>query len=515
MSSRSENVARNSIVGLLMKLVNLLLTFIVRTVFISVLGKEYLGINGLFTNILTILSFAELGIGNAIVFSMYKPLAQKDYAKVNALMKFYHKCYCIIGIVIITAGLIITPFIPYLISGYTLKLNIYFLFILYLINTAVSYFFSSRTSFLSASQQQYKVDIYQQVIKALKEIAMGIVLVLTHDFILYLLTNIILEALFSLFIYIWIGKENSFLKEKSTVKLTKDELSSIGKNVFALILYKVATTVLSGTDNIIISAYIGLEAVGILSNYTLIVTNVTNFTNIIGHSITASIGNLNAGDDIKKQEKVFNSLLLVTFWIFGLISIGMLLFFNPVLKIWLGSSYLFSWPIVLAVSLNFYVGGLQTAGYTFRITKGYFRQSKYFPVLNVIINIGLSILLVKQCGVFGVLIATPISRIITTTLVDPYYVYKLGFKKSPFVFYKKYVLLFLLEAGTFVVNYIILRSIPEYNVILIAVKMLICVLITNLMFYVFLHKDENFIYVKNSVKSLLEKNVNKFIRRNK
>lgn len=513
MSSRSVNVVRNSVVGLLMKLFNLLLTFVVRTLFITILGKEYLGINGLFTNILTILSFAELGIGNAIVYSMYKPLSEKNYEKVNALMKFYHQCYCVIGLVIIIIGLIITPFIPNLISGYTLELNIYLLFVLYLINTAVSYFFSSRTSFLSASQQQYKVDIYQQMIKAVKEIGMGVVLVVTHDFILYLVTNIILEIIFSIIIYVWIGNKNLFLKEKSTVPLTKDELTSIGKNVSALLLYKIATTVLGGTDNIIISAYIGLETVGILSNYTLVVTNVTNFTNILSTSITASVGNLNVENDTEKQERIFNSLLLVSFWIFGIISIGMLLFFNPVFKLWLGKEYLMSWAVVFAISLNFYVGGLQTAGYTFRITKGYFTQSKYFPVLNVILNLGLSIFLVTRCGAFGVLIATPISRIITTTLVDPYYVYKLGFKKSPFIFYGKYFMLLLVQTGTFLINYGVAKLIPEHNLILIIAKMTICFIITNGIYYLVLHKNSTFLYVKESLEMVCRKYIDKILGR--
>lgn len=504
-TSRSESVARNSVVGLIMKLINLLLTFIVRTVFISVLGKEYLGINGLFTNILTILSFTELGIGNAIVFAMYKPLAQNRYDIVNALMNFYHKCYCIIGVAILGVGLIVTPFIPKLVTGYTLDFNIYGLFILYLLNAIVTYFFASRTSFLSAIQKQYKVDIYQQVVKAVKEVFMGIALIVTHNFILYLLINIVLEALLSIYIYIKIGKDYPFLKEKVTYKITKEEYSAIAKNIYALVLYKVATTVLGGTDNIIISAYVGLEAIGILSNYVLIVSNVTNFTSIISQSVTASIGNLNTTDDREKKECIFNSLLIVSFWIFGWIAIGMLLFFNPVLKIWIGEAYLFEWPIVFAICLNFYVGGLQTAGYTFRVTNGYFRNSRYFPVLNVIINLGLSIYLVKRIGVLGVLIATPISRILTTTLIDPYYVYKLSFNKSPSIFYIKYVALFALEGLTYYVNYLVLRLIPGESILLLIIKIIICSCITNAMFYMALHKDKNFLYVKENIIRLISR----------
>lgn len=497
-----------------MKLINLLLTFVVRTVFISVLGKEYLGINGLFTNILTILSFTELGVGNAIVFAMYKPIAQNRMDMVNALMRFYHKCYCAIGSVILLIGLCITPFIPKLVSGYTLDLNIYLLFLLYLVNAVVTYFFASRTSFLSAIQQQYKVDIYQQVVKAVKEICMGVALILTHNFILYLLINIILEAMLTLYIYIRIGQEHPFLKEKTTYVISKQEYTSIAKNIYALLLYKIATTVLGGTDNIIISSCVGLGAVGVLSNYVLIVNNVSNFTTVIGHSVTASIGNLNATDDTSKKETIFNSLLLVTFWIFGWITIGMMLFFNQALELWIGPEYLFEMPIVFAICLNFYVGGLQTAGYTFRITNGYFRNSRYFPVLNVILNLGLSLYLVDKVGVFGVLIATPISRILTTTLVDPFYVYKLSFHKSPSIFYVKYMLLFVLEAVTFAINYYVLQLIPEIGWAWLGVKVVVCSVITNAIFYLALHKDPDFIYVKESVFRLFGK-VLRRIGRNK
>ncbi len=503
MASRSENVARNSMVGLMMKLINLLLTFLVRTIFISILGKEYLGINGLFTNILSILSFAELGIGNAIVFAMYKPLAEKRMDKVNALMKFYHKCYCVIGLVIIAAGLLITPFIDKLIKDYTLDLNIYLLFVLYLINTSITYFFSSRTSFLSAIQQQYKVDIYHQVIKAVKEICMGIVLFITHNFILYLLVNIILEGAFSFFVYVRIGKQHSFLKEKTEYKLSKEEYKSIGKNVYALLLYKIATTILGGTDNIIISSFVGLEAVGILSNYTLVVTNVTSFTQIIGNATTASIGDLNTTEDTKKKETIFNSLLLVSFWIYGWVAIGMMLFFNPFLKLWIGAEYTFNIEIVFAICFNFYVGGMQTAGYTFRITNGYFSNSRYFPILNVILNLGLSLILVQFIGVFGVLIATPISRLLTTTIVDPYYVYKLSFHKSPRSFYIKYLLFLLLEAGTLLINYFALKYISDSNFLWLILKIILCSIITNVIFYLALHKDSSFIYIKESVKKLI------------
>lgn len=504
-SSRTENVARNSVVGLAMKILNLLLTFIVRTVFISILGKEYLGINGLFTNILTILSFTELGVGNAIVYAMYKPIAENRMDIVNALMRFYHKCYCAIGVVIIGIGLCIIPFIPKLITGYTLDLNIYLLFLLYLINTVVTYFFASRTSFLSATQQQYKVDIYQQVVKAIKEVCMGIALVITHSFILYLSVNIVLELLLSLFIYIRIGKQYPFLKSKPTYRISGEEYASIAKNVYALLLYKVATTILGGTDNIIISAYVGLEAVGILSNYVLITNNVSNFTKIIGNSVTASIGNLNATNEMEKKELIFNSLLLVSFWLFGWITIGMMLFFNPVIELWIGSEYTFSMPIVFAIALNFYVGGLQTAGYTFRITNGYFRNSRYFPVLNVLINLGLSLLLVRSVGVFGVLIATPVSRLLTTTIVDPYYVYKLSFKKSPMLYYKRYVQLFLLGVGTYIACYFALRWIPDDGIFMLALQIIICSVITNLLFWLVLHKDYEYVYVKDSVMRLCAK----------
>lgn len=505
-SSRTINVARNSMVAVTTKIINMFLAYIVRTIFIYFLGKEYLGVNGLFTNILTLLSFAELGIGNAIIFSLYKPIAENDTEKIKSLMRLYLKCYRCIGFFIIAIGLILTPFIPYLIkNGLTIDINVYLVFLLYLVNTACTYFFSSRQSYLIACQKQYKVDIYLQIAKIVKEALLALTLILTGNFMVYLVSQVVFELLINMIIYLKIGKDNPILREKNVVKLPKDELMKIITNVSALMIYKFCIVVLNGTDNIIISSFIGIVDVGILSNYTLIVNSIQSLTTSVTNSFTSSLGNLNAGNDTKKQELVFNSIVLISFWLFGYISLGLFLFLNDFITIWLGQSYLFPTSVVFAICLNFYVGGMQTAGHAFRVTKGYFKQSKWFPLINVFINIGLSLFLLQYFGVFGVLIATPISRIITVTLVDPYFVYKLSFKKSPFIFYTKYVLFFLILTVIYFINIYCLNLIALSGVLGFAVKFVVYSIITNIIMFFIFYKTDSFKFVVEKIKFILLK----------
>ncbi len=504
--SRTKNVLKNSTIGLSMKVFNLILAFVVRTIFINLLGKEYLGINGLFSDILMLLSFAELGIGSAILYSMYKPIAENDFPKINALIKLYQKCYVIIGCIVILVGGVLTPFIPYLINGEIgVPVNIYIVFMLYVIQTSSSYFFSSRQSFLIASQKQYIVDVTLQMIKLLKEICLAIVLLLTHNFYIYLIVGIVFEFFANLIFYLYIGRKNQFLKEKTIKPLSKEEKKSIFINVLSIFVYKLGAVILAGTDNIIISSFIGLAEVGVLSNYQMISSSVTTLVNSVCNSTISSIGNLNINNDIDKQEKVFNTLLLLSFWSGSFLSIGMTLFFNPIFTLVWGNEYTFSIWVVLAIALNFYVGVTQFAGYSFRITKGYFKNAGWIPLANAIINILLSILLVKPWGVFGVLIATPISRIFTVTIADPYFTYKNCFKKSPFIFYFKYLLYFMLFAATLSLSYFINSLIPGGTFVLEILKMIVCTILVNTLYLIIFWRSKSFKFLLEKLGSLFKK----------
>ena len=267
--SRTQKVLLNSSVTFGCQIISLILGFVCRTVFTRMLGAEYLGISGLFTNILTILSFAELGIGSALVYRMYEPLAKKDYKKLHLYMELYKRVYNWIIIVIAVVGIILIPVIPFIVSAPDVKESLTLLYVLYLCQTLVSYVLVYKKSILIADQKSYIVNLYYQIFNIAMNIAQCVFLVLTHDFVIYCLLNIVFNLANNVVCSRRAEKEYPFLNEKPEGKLNKDEIESLQKDVKGLLLTKIASTAFSGTDNIFISSFIGIRYVGILSNYTM------------------------------------------------------------------------------------------------------------------------------------------------------------------------------------------------------------------------------------------------------
>ena len=311
-SSRTINVIKNSIFGVISKFGVLILQFICRTIFIKVLGSEYLGLNGLFTNILTILSFAELGLGNAIVYNMYKPLANKDDIEVSRLLRLYKRCYNFIALFIFSAGLLCIPFLNNLIGEVPdIKENIYLIYILFLLQSITSYFLTYRRSLISADQKEYmcsNADFISEVIATIIKI---FVLLVLKNYILFLIIQIFRNVIANGILYIKSKKMYPNIDETKVENLSKEKTRDIFKNVRDLMLYKISSTINTGTDNIIITKIVDLSTVGIASNYSLLINAVSQIILKIMTSFTAGIGNLNAKDSIENREKVFYNLTFI------------------------------------------------------------------------------------------------------------------------------------------------------------------------------------------------------------
>lgn len=441
-NSRTKNVAQNAWWALITQILSIILGFVSRTIFIYILGVEYLGINGLFTNILMLLSFAELGIGNAIIYSMYKPLAIKDEEKIKSLMMLYAKAYRLIGIIVFVSGLFVIPFMDTIIKEMPdIKENIIHIYLLFLMNTTISYFFVYKKSIIIADQKNYIVSLYQQLFLIIQVILQIIFLVLTHEYISFLIIQIICTLLNNIVTAKKADKMYPYLNTGSVNELDRNEKQGIFKNVRALFLYKFASVTLSGTDNIIISAIVGVTAVGLSSNYLLVITAFTTISNQIMNAFTASVGNLNAIGDTANKERVFNRMFFISSWIHGFLSIGLWILLNQFIDIWLGNEYILSQTVVFALVLHFYILNMHIPVFTYRTTMGLFVQGKWAPMLGAIINIVLSLWLGNLYGLFGIFIATSIARFFTTGIVDPYLVYKRGFNKNPLRYYYKYFLI--------------------------------------------------------------------------
>ena len=261
--SRTGNAMINALTGSAMQIVNVVLGFISRTIFIYLLNSDYLGVNSLYTNILTVLSFAELGIGSAIVFSLYKPIADKDKTKIQALMKLYKKAYCFIGISVLVMGLCVIPFLPYIIREKPdIKENLTLIYILFLINTSASYFCSYKKTLITANQKDYIVQIYTRIFQLVQIVLQSVFLFFTHQYLTYLVIYIVCTLGQNIALSIKADKMYPFITEKNNAKLSENETKQIFANVKALFVYKIGSVVLNGTDNIIISAIINVGTVG-------------------------------------------------------------------------------------------------------------------------------------------------------------------------------------------------------------------------------------------------------------
>ena len=490
--SRMKNSIKNFRYGAFTQILSTVFSFISRTVFIKILGEQYLGINGLFTNILTVLSFAELGIGNAIIFSMYKPIAIDDTEKVNALMNLYKKCYRIIGVVVLLVGVAITPFINLFIKDPpNIPESLYFIYLLYVINTALSYFFTYKKSIISAHQKEYIINGYRMFFIVFKNIVQIAFLVVTHNFIVYLILQIICTFLENLSLSIKANKMYPYIETNNYQEISKEEKGTIFKNVKSLIMYKFGSVILNGTSNIVISKMIGVVIVGFYSNYLMIVQAVSNVVGNALNGITASIGNLNATANEKVKEKTFYELFFISVWIFGFCSIALLTLLNPFIELWIGNNYLLEYNAVIAIVLQFYINGVQFTGYTYRTTAGLFVKGKWAPIIAAIINIILSILLGYVWGITGILLATSIARLATTTWVDAFLVHKYEFKTLWTKFIRKYIG----YASIIIINYLIceliISNIGSGGIVNFILKAIIVTVVSNIIFILaFLRKEE-------------------------
>lgn len=434
--SRTKNVSRNATIAIVCQVINLLLNFLIRTVFIRVLGAEYLGVNGLFTNVLTILSFAELGIGNAIIFSLYKPLAVDDKEKIKSLMRLYKKAYTIIGIVVAVAGLCCTPFLDFIIKGKPdIPENIALLYLLFLANTVVSYFFVYKKNIIIADQRNYIVLLVSQGAIIAKTVLQVAFLYMTHQYIIYLVIQIVFSLVENSICSVIANRLYPYLKEPAQA-LSKEESGKIFRNVKALAIYKFGSVILNGTDNILISALIGVREVGLASNYVLLTSSCNTILSRVTEVFTSSVGNLNATEGTEKQYDIFKKLFFITAWIFGFASVGLATVSQQFITAWIGEDYLLSNVVLLAIIVEFYVRGIHSVCYTYRSTLGFFVEGKWSAVAAALINLVLSIIMCQFWGLAGIFIATPIARVFSVGIVDSVLVFKKGFNKSFIEYYR-------------------------------------------------------------------------------
>ncbi len=434
--SRSKRTAQNVLTGFFYQIVTMLINFVSRTVFIRTLGTEYLGLNGIFGDVLTLLSMADLGFSTAMSYSFYKPLAENDTNKITALVAFYKKVYNTIAVVVLGLGLCCIPFLRVIVNTERdiPLLEVYYLFSL--AGVVTSYLFVYKTTLLTADQKDFKVVQIRMITQVSKTVLQIIALYIWKNYIIFLAISLISGLLNNFIASLKAEKEYPYIKDvKQVSAVGKEVRAGIIDNMKSVFIYKFSTTIFSATDNIIISMVISTAVVGLYSNYLMVSNKLLLAEQIIFSAMTASVGNVIAKEKPEKRFGVFQSMQSMSYIFCGIISVIYGLMINDVIKIWLGEEFLLPPLLVIAVTVNAYFSCALQPLWIYRDATGLYRKTKYIMLIAAIENIVLSVVLGKLIGVAGVIFASAISRLTTYCWYEPKLLFREYFERGPVKYY--------------------------------------------------------------------------------
>ena len=418
--------------GYLSNAVTGVLGIALQKIFIIKLGETLLGVNSTYSSILSVLSLAELGLGTAVNFSLYGPVARGDKETVKAYMQFYKKAYRVIALVVACAGLLLVPFLRFIIKdpvGIDSNADLIGYYLIFLFNTVSSYFVAYKYSLPNAEQKNYIQSNVLTITKIATVLTQILILLLVPDFYLYLLAAAAIELIQKIFANAYLNRKYPLLKEKNVRKLTGEELSDIKKKTGALVCHKVGDAARLQTDSIIITSFINVTMSGYVDNYNKVINLIANFVNVIFNSVISSFGNLIATESDEKQYEMFRVYRFFASWIYGYSSVGFFLLLTPFISWYYGDRFALPAAVVGAILIDFYFKGERVVLSNYKTAAGVFEQDKFLPLIQGAMNLVLSIVLVQRIGLLGVYIGTIVSGLIAN-VVRPVIIYRTCFDKK-------------------------------------------------------------------------------------
>jgi len=484
----------------------MIIGFLAQAFFIRILGAEYLGLNGLFSNILTMLSIFELGIGSAIIFNLYQPIASNNIDEIKSLMKFYKKSYRIIALVILLFGLFIIPFLPYIVGTVSIDVNIPIIYILFLLSTVSSYILAYKRSLIYAYQKNYIINYTQLGRIILLNVLQILILYFTRNYYLYLGLKIVLQLLENIVLSVLADQLYPYLNDKNVTDIDPETSKNIFRKIKALFFHKVGSIIVLGTDNIIISSFLGVVTVGLYSNYYMIINAVNVLFAEIITSTVPSVGNLLVTNDSSKSFQVFRKIRFFNFWIACFSAICILVLIQPFIILWVGEEYLLGFGVLCVLVINFYQKMMRRTYGAFKDAAGIWEEDKYIPLVESVLNIVFSILMLKIFGLAGVFLGTIFSGFILWCYSYPKLVYKKLFHRSYWDYAKEtlsYFFLFLLLA---VITYLIASIFVFENIFLqLTINLIVCFIIPNIILIVIFYYTENFQYFYHLIQKMVRR----------
>lgn len=502
---RTRNAGRNIVWGVIEKIVSYALPFISRTILIKLLGAEYLGLNSLFTSILTVLSISELGFGTAVVFSMYKPIAEDDRDTICALLNAYRKVYLLIGTIILMAGVMIMPLLPELIKDdIPADINLYILYGIYLFDTVAGYFlFSYKQALFSAHQRNDLISKRSVAFNLIGNVLRIAMLLAFRNYYAYLIITPMIT--------IGMNFANAYLANKYYPELrcggdiSPDQREGIKKRIIGLISFKIYGVIFTSVDTIVISTFLGLIPLAIYNNYYYVQSSIVGFLTILTSSITAGVGNKMVTNTADDNYLDFKNFVFANGWICSWCSVCLVCLYQHFMRTWLGDDLVFPFSTMILMVLYFLLPRITTLTYTYREAAGLWWEDRFRPLIATVVNLSANLILVNLIGMNGVLISTLICTIFINVPWGTIVLFKSYFKRSP-VEYFRHILFYLLAtffaAG---ITYLCCLILPPYGWGYLLVKAAICCVMPNAVFFLFYFRLKEFSYVKNLVDRVISR----------
>lgn len=501
-ASRTANSIKNSIYSVLGLLSSTIITFVSRTVFIYVLGKTYLGFNGLFSNVLSLLSLAELGIGTAITYSMYQPVAENNIREIRSLLGLYQKVYRIVGGTTLAIGILLIPLLPFFISDIPDIPHLTLIYLLYLANSVVSYFFSYKFVLLRVYQKDYlltRMNVFFQLVQMAIQVA---ILLVFRNFILYLFTSVICTVLWNFLITQYINRAFLHIVNTPYYPLENDVKQKIVKSVKAMFISNLSSVIVTNTDNLLISSFVSTILLGYYSNYLIFLNMARSLLNGVFGAITGSVGNLVNSKTSREVYQIFSNIWFINYYLIALASSCLFVMVNDFIRLWIGSSYLLAQSIVLMFFLNMYIRYMRNTLITFNTTYGHFIELKWAYLAEALINLVASLLFVWgfQWGVLGVLFGTFMSSICTNFWTEPTLLFrKFGISVWQYFYrYAYYFIVLVISTGAMYLTCHLL--LPSVTWPLFIIKCVLCLGIFHANFYLAFRRLSEFRYLLSIVK---------------
>ena len=505
---RVKRAAKNIAVGYISNIATALLGFVLRTVFIMRLSDTLLGVNSLYSNILNMLSLAELGIGTAMNYSLYGPMARGETEKIKSYMQLYKKAYRIIAAVIAGVGLAVVPFLPYIVKGaeqFTrVQLTVYYL--IFLFNTVSTYFVSYKYSLCLAEQKDYIQTNVLMITKAATVSLQIIVILLTSNFLLFLLTSAAVQFVQIFVVNSYLNRLYPYLKDKDVTPLNESSKKEVMDKTKALMLHKIGDTARLQTDAIIISSFINVVTVAVVDNYNLVINTISGFVNIIFNSVISGFGNLIATESEDKQFRSFCVYRFFAVWVYGFSAVGFYLLLSPLVRIWLhDDKWILAPAIIGTVLVDYYFKGERVALMNYKTAAGVYEPDKYLSLIQGAVNLVVSIVLVIKIGLVGVYIGTVVSGLIAN-ITKPFIVYRYCFHRSPksyFIDSFKYILVMCLELAILIpIRTLVMKNVTIISFIVMFV--IVCV-VFNAVFLAFFGRTRECGYIMSTNRRKLRK----------